>query len=305
MVSTVGETANLVLLLDPDGNVTWWHQDTRGLSVFRALATHDGQGVVYASAIYNGGPAADSALVRVPWDGSSEEAVPVPNLAHDFVEKPDGTVVAVNYVTQDDILGSGLVQIDRDGATTQLWTTWDCLDPVANPGDDPEHGWTHANALDYVPDEDAYLVGLRNLGTILRVDADGTCPWGFGGSGGTVTISGPRFIHEHQFEKTDGGLLVFDNDGAPGNESRALEYAFDEAAGTASLTTTFSHDPPLYSFIMGDVHRLPDDDTLVLFSVPHTVDRFGPDGVVKWSVELGGDALLGFFQPLASPYEVP
>ncbi|MEQ1568787.1 MAG: aryl-sulfate sulfotransferase [Myxococcota bacterium] len=305
LTTLVGEP-NTVVLFDPSGEPTWWYDDPRGLSVFRARITRDGEGIVYSSAIVDGGPSPDSALVRVSWDGERVEELPVPDLAHDFVELPDGTLASLRYETRDDVLGSGVVEVSRDGTVTPTWSAWDCLDPTANPSDDPAHGWTHANALDYQADRDRYLVGLRNLGTLIAVDrATGDCPWAFGGSGGDVDVNGATFLHQHQFEQIDGGMLVFDNDGAVGNASRVVEYTFDEAAGTAEELRVFSADPPLYSFIMGDTDRLPDGDTFALFSVPGVIERFDPEGASTWRLELGGDDLLGFLQHLSDPYTLP
>ncbi|MBA2321564.1 MAG: aryl-sulfate sulfotransferase [Deltaproteobacteria bacterium] len=294
--------SNWVLLTDPAGRVVWYHRDDRGLSIFRARASVDGAGVVYASVLENGGPSENSELVRVSWDGSTESAVAVPNLAHDFVEREDGVVVSLGYVFRDDIEGNDLVEIRADGSTESLWTTWDCFDPVENAGDDPAHGWTHANALDYDLASGDYLVGLRNLATIARVDtATRTCPWGFGGTGGTVDIEGTRFIHQHGFELAGDRMLVFDNDGGAGNVSRGIEYAFDEDALTATEERVLVADPPLYSFIMGDIHRLDDGGTVLLWSVPQLIDRLDAEGVRVGRLSIEGGAALGFVELIRDP----
>jgi hypothetical protein len=285
-------TPNWILLLDGAGRVVWYHRDDRGLSVFRARVAADGTGIVYSSVIELGFASPDSEVVRVSWDGSVETATAVPDLAHDFVEEPDGRVVSLAFEVQDGVEGNALVRIAPDGTTETLWTTFDCFDPIENPGDDPLHGWTHANALDAA--DDGWIVGLRNLATLARVTSDGSCPWGFGGAGGTIDLSGTRFIHQHQFEHSDGKMLVFDNDGAPGNASRVIEYDFDEAAGAATEARVFEADPPLYSFILGDVHREADGDTWVVWASPQTVDRYGPDGARVWRSEIAGTGPLGF-----------
>jgi hypothetical protein len=303
LLTTATGPANWILMIDDQGRTVWYHRDDRGLSVFRARPSVDGTGIVYTSVIENGLASPDSEVIHVPWAGGAEQAVAVPDLAHDFVEQPDGTVVSLAFATQDGVEGNDLLAIDAAGAATEVWSTWDCFDPVENPGDDPEHGWTHANAVDLDPVTGQYTVGLRNLATLAVVDpTDRSCPWALGGSGGTLEISGARFIHEHQFERTADGMLVFDNDGAPGNESRAIEYAIDLPAGTATERTTFVADPPLYSFIMGDVHRFLGGDTLVLWSTPGMIDRMDPDGVRVWRVEIGADGPLGFVEALDDPY---
>lgn len=303
LLTTSTGSVNWLLMLDPLGRVVWYHADERGLSVFRARVSADGSGVVYTSVLEGGRPSDSSEIVRVPWAGGSGSAVRVPALAHDFVELEEGTVVSLASPVIDDIEGSSLLAVEADGAQTELWNTWDCLDPIANAGDVGDPGWTHANAVDRDPDSGGYFVGLRNLGTIVLVDpTDRSCPWALGGSGGTLDIDGARFIHEHQFERTAGGMLVFDNDGAAGSVSRGIEYAIDLEAGTASEMQTFEADPPLYSFIMGDVHRFANGDTLVLFSAPNVIDRYDAGGARVGRLEIDGTGPLGFASVLATPY---
>ena len=297
------DAGDWVLMFDPLGQIVWYHLDDRGLSIYRAYPLRDGSGIVYASAIVRGGPAPDSAFVRVSWDGSTESEQPVPDLAHDFVERDDGALVSLRYETRDGVLGNDVVAVGLDASVTQLWSAWDCWDPVTQPGDDPEHGWTHTNALDYDAGSGLYVVGVRNFATIAAVDVDSrTCPWGFGGVGGTVALEGSAFIHQHQFDWTGDRMLVFDNDGAPGNASRAVEYTYDAAAGTAAFQAVFQPDPSLYSFIMGDVHRRADGSTMVLYSVPGVILRFDPDGTETWRLSFDEGGPLGFMSDLASPY---
>lgn len=312
LAPSIADDATRIVLFDPEGRATWAYTDDSELSVFRARVRKDGGGIVYTAAVGAGGPSPDSAVIRVSWDGALVERTVVPDLAHDFVELDDGTIVSLAYETRDDVLGNKLVAVAPDGTWTDLWSTWDCFDPVANPGDDPQQGWTHANALDYDPVDDAFLVGMRNLATIAKVDhATGACAWGFGGSGGTVAVTGPAFLHEHQFEHLKpaagagaGAMLVFDNDGAPGNESRVIEYTFDEAAGTASLLRTYRADPPLYSFILGDMHRHDNGDTTIAWAVPGLVDRMTTDGARTWRMSLDNGDLLGFVHWVSDPYTV-
>lgn len=295
------DTRNDVVLVDPDGRIVWHRVDTLGPQVFRARASLDGTGMVYAVTLEDAEPSESSALVRVSWDGESVEVLPVPFLAHDFVELPDGTLVSLAFEFRDELQGNKLVSVARDGTTTDLWTTWDCFDPIVHPGDDPIRGWTHANALDYDPVRDVFLVGLRNFDAIVEVGRDGTCNWVFGKEAGTVDIDGPQFVHSHQFERIPDGLLVFDNSGAPGDLSRVLEYSFDADAGTASLAREIVADPPVYSFILGDVHRADDGDTVVTWGFTGFVDRIAADDTRVGRLEAPEGVGFGFVQVLEDP----
>ncbi len=289
-------------VIDGQGRVVWWHTDSRDLSVFRVHVASDGAGIVYSATLDSGLPNESSAFVRVPWDGTAEQVTEVPFLAHDFVELDDGTLVSLAYEWRDDIEGAKLVRVAPDGTVSDLWSAWDCYDPDVNLSIDLEHGWIHANALDYDAERDVFLVGMRNLGTIAQVDrATGACDWGLGGSGGTLSIDGSTFFHQHQFNRTGGGMVVFDNDGAPGNESRVLEYAIDVASGTAEVVRTIRAEPALYSFILGDAHRLPDGDTVIVWSVPGIVDRIGPDDTRSFRIDAPQGVLLGFTELWSDP----
>jgi hypothetical protein len=284
---------NRVVLLDPAGRVTWDHVDTRDLALFRALVRHDGDGIVFVSSIQAGLPSPDSALVYVSWDGVEEQEIAVPDLAHDFIEQEDGTLVALAYETRDSLLGNQLLEVTPSGNVTQLWSTWDCYDPAVDIGDDPQQGWTHANALD--ADDGGFLVGLRNFNAIVHVDpSTRTCPWALGGIVSTLDVTGQRFEHQHQFARTDHGVLVFDNSGAPGLESRVLEYDIDDAAGTATSGREIHDDPPSFTFVLGDVHRFQDGDTLVVWSGVGAIDRVTSDDAIPWHAELVGGGLFGF-----------
>lgn len=293
--AVVDEVAT-VSLVDELGRVTWTHRDTRGLGVFRARLLPDGSGVVYTVALQAGLPSADSGVVRVGWDGT-ESFEPIPDLAHDFVLAEDGAVWSLAADTRDGVQGDQVVT--EDGQV--LWSTFDDFDPVAEPGDDPAHGWTHANALDLDAASGLLLVGLRNLGTIAAVDPDaGTSPWSFGRAG-TVASSGAVFVHQHQFAWLGDRFLVFDNDGAPGNTSRVLDFDFDPSAASAPLRREVVADPPLYSFILGDVHPLDGGDLLVTWSVPATVDRIRSDGTRAARVVAPDDTVLGFMTAIDEP----
>jgi hypothetical protein len=286
-----------LVIIDPDGNILWWHFEDRGLDVYRARLSVDGQSLLYNAASVSGDPADNSQIMRVSLDGSTVDAIDVPLLAHDFVEHADGTIGAmvVHYQGEgaDEIKGDSIVEIAPDGTQTTVWTSWDCFDPELDVGDDQEYGWTFGNALDW--DGTYYYLSMRNFSTVVQIDpADGSCGWAFGDVGATIQASASeRFKHSHQFQLLDGGFLVFDNDGSIDPESRVLEFAFDPVAGTADLIWEYTSDPPVYSFVLGDVHRFDDGDTLVTWSVNGLIERV-EDDVPIWSVYTDFGSAFGF-----------
>ncbi len=284
-------------VLDPDGNILWWHFEDRGLDVYRARLSVDGQSLLYNAASVSGDPSDESQLMRVSLDGTTVEGIDIPLLAHDFVEHADGTIGAMVIEYRDDIKGDSIVEIAPDGSQTTVWTSWDCFDPDVHvvDGTDAKYGWTFANALDY--DGTYYYMSLRNFSTIVQIDPrDGSCGWAFGDIGATIepASGSDHFMHEHQFEVLEDSLLVFDNDGSVLQESRVLEYAFDAEAGTAEQIWEYSTDPAVWSFVLGDVYRFDDEDTLVTWSVNGLIERVDPDGNAEWSLSSTFGSAFGF-----------
>jgi hypothetical protein len=303
-LALIKDDISTATIVDPKGNVVWQYADTRGLSVYRVHVKNDGSGIVYTATLIGGRPNEDSVIVHVSWDGEETAVVPVPNLAHDFVEMDDGTLVSLAHAWQDDEEGNSLLSVAPDGTVTEIWSAWTCFDPAIHESIDPPQGWTHANAMDYDPVADQFLISIRNLVAIAAVDrSTGECAWVLGGDAGDIDIDGDEFYHQHQFQRTPGGLIVFDNDGAPGFTSRVLEYSLDEVAKTATVERTIVADPPLYSFILGDAHRFDDGDTLVVWSVPGTIDRIGADDTRNWRLTVERGTVMSFVEALVDPVD--
>lgn len=288
-------------ILDPQGNVVWWTFDSRGLDTYRVRPLADGSGVVYNAASISGDPSEDSALVKVSWDGTRVEELPVPLLAHDFVELPDGSFAALQtrYGEHEgqEVRGDAIVRVDLDGTVTELWNSWDCFDPAVHGDPFDVQGWTFANALDYDPADGSFWLGMRTFSSIAHVDpVTRTCDWVFGDTAATF---GPgdgseHFLHQHQFFRTDDTLLVFDNDGAEGFESRVLEYHFDPATETADQVWEYVADPPVYTFVLGEPVRLADGGTVVTWSASGQIDHLDAAGELAYRVNVGMGYAFGF-----------
>jgi hypothetical protein len=303
------------VVIDPDGKFVWYHQDTRGLDVYRARLSRDGQSMVYNAASVSGDPADDSMLVRVSLFDGTETTTPVPLLAHDFVEMPDLSVVAITMEYRDDasdpdgeqIAGNQLVQVAADGSSQEvIWSAWDCYDPATTPGD--EMGWTFANAIDYDPVDDAFYLSLSSMSSIVKIDRKtGDCLWALGGMVGTIDLAAGSnaFLREHQFQMLDDGIVVFDNDGPAGLASRVLEYSLDFDANLATEVWSYQTDPPIYNFVLGDVTRFDNGDTLIVWSVNGQIDRVNAAGEVLWQVNTGLGSALGFTVAEPSLYVGP
>ncbi len=279
-----------VVVLDGAGRVVWQHEDDRGLYVTRARLARDGSGVIYNSSDLNGDADATQALVWVSWTGEEVRTEEVPLLGHDFVELADGTVVSLAFEDRGEVVGTKLVEVAPYGTQTDTWSSWDCFDPELTEHDEMSRGWTFANALDYDEPSDTYTMSFRNFGSLVSVDgASGACDWVMGGLASTVDIEGETFEHQHQFVRTEDSLLVFDNDGMSG-ASRLLEYSLDGEQAEQIWEHAFEE----WNVVLGDVHRLPDDDRLAVWAIHGQLDRISPAGEVITTLDTQEGVVVGF-----------
>jgi len=309
VVPVLGATT-AVTILNAQGQIVWYHKDDRMLDFYRARLSVDGKSLLYNAAQISGEPSAAAEIVRVSLDGSQSNGISVPFLAHDFVEHPDGTLGAIAF---DDrtaadgsrVRGNKLVEIAPDGTQSTVWTSWNCFDPATAPGDDPKQGWTFANALDYDPAAQAYYVGMRNFSSIAKVNrATGMCDWVLGLYGSTFTFAAgaARFLHEHQFDVHGDRILVMDNDGAPGDVSRVLEYQLDFTNMQATQVWSYTADPSVYVFVLGEPIRLPDGGTFINWSTAGQMERLDASGASIWKLNTGAGFAFGFQTLAASLY---
>ncbi len=294
-ITTIIGAVNAVVILNGSGEYVWYHLDDRDLDMFRARLSSDGRHILYNAGTVAGDPDDPTELVRVSLDGSSVTTVPLPLLAHDFVEHADGTlgaiVAEIRDVDGEAVQGNRIVEIAPDGNETEIWSTWDCFDPATLQGDEITNEWTLANALDFDPEEDVYYLGMRHLSSIVKIDrATGTCRWVLGSAGETLTFAdGSRpFLHQHQFHVLDDSILILDNDGPLGHQSRVVEYALDLSAGTATEIWSYMSDPPVHTFVLGEPTRLESGETFVNWSAAGLMERVSSNGTAKWRLGIDG-----------------
>lgn len=302
-----------VTIIDPDGDIVWYHTEDRDLDVYRARLSVDGETMIYNAGSVSGDVSDDAELVRVALDGSEMGSIPVPLLAHDFVEHPDGTLAAIVVEYRDfdgePLRGDTIVEIDpNSGAQTTVWSSWDCFDPAEWTGDDIAHGWTFANALDYEPAAGVYYIGMRNFSSIAKISPGGSgCEWVLGLYGATMEFSpdSEQFLHQHQFDLNGDRLVVLDNDGDPRSEmpvSRVLEYQIDTAANVATQVWSYVSSPPVYTFVLGEPTRLENGDTFINWSAAGQLERVTPSGEAIWKLQSGASFAFGFHTLALSLY---
>ena len=292
----VDGSSNQVIIVDRQGRVVWYQLLDTNRHVVRAVLSPDRDAVVICLAAWPGNPEAGT-IQWVSWTGDIQREEEIVGSRMDLAQLPDGTIAAITRSEQDgyDAVGDAIVEIAPDGVQTEVWNSWTALDEdlyeiaSVEPGGD----FTHANALDYLPDRDAYSISLWELQTLLLVDrSTGAREWTmFGVENDWSFTAGTEEIERmHQHELTDGRLLIFDNGSTERLVSRVVELSLDEATQTATEVWSYTREPSVYTYIKGDVRRLEDGGTLVVWSTSGEVQVVDQEGEVRWQL----DAELGY-----------
>ena len=204
------------------------------------------------------------------------------------------------------VAGHQLVRLRSDGSTEFEWNSWDHIAPTEwieppppdsiNPG---EPDYDHPNSLGFDRDSN-YIVSFRHLGQIMKIDArSGRIMWRLGGTKNQFTILNDPlngFSAQHSARiMANGNLLLYDN-GTRHNppESRAVEYALDTTAMTATLVWQFRHSPIIYTPYVGLVQRLGNGNTSIAYAQAGHVTEVTAAGTVLWEADVKVDGQPAF-----------
>jgi len=203
--------------------------------------------------------------------------------------------------------------LQRISPTGELVFAWDALDHldigstdpliIQNLADADSLDFTHANAID-VSADGSYLISLRNLSQIIKVNQSGSIVWRLGGLDSDFQfVNDPlgRFSLQHGMrELPNGNILLFDNGvGHQTPQSRAVEYQLDLNAMTATLVWQYDADPPLFGPFLGFTQRLENGNTLITYGAHPVIREVNPAGEVVW--ELQGAPTDGFYRAIRIP----
>ncbi|MDG1478656.1 MAG: aryl-sulfate sulfotransferase [Myxococcota bacterium] len=299
----------LAAAIDSQGRVVWYKVlESSTHHVMRAQMLDDGSAVAICMAGQDSqGNKEDGYVLLVSMDGSVEQEVAVPYIDHDMTLKPDGTIVGIVLKTEDGFnqYADSIQEVTHDGEMTQIFNAWDHVDWLT---DEPLGGnnWTHANALDYYPEEDAYYMAMKELHTMVKVDApSGEVQWAFGGTGNQFTFADgtiPLSMH-HQFHIFDEDrLVVFENGESSRGYSMAREFVLDTENMIATEVWSYVREPSVFVFAKGDVERLDSGNTLVTWSSSGEIQEVTPDGDVVWQVNTDLGSAITFIDRVESLY---
>jgi hypothetical protein len=306
LVTSILGDASAAVILDADGAFVWWYQPDGVDMVGRTFISRDGSSIYTMELNPNGGQA--GRVVRVSLDGASAESWSVDYAHHDLFEHEDGTLAMLAKdpasVGGTEVTGDSIVELGPDGTTTTIWSIWDSPDALPYEASDVDRPgeWPHANALEYLPDEDAYLVGFLYLDAIARVDrASGVVDWVMGGdhSDFAFTDGGTDlFERTHQMQWLDDSLLVFVNGSPQGGDSYAVEYAVDEESFEVDPVWEYWTQPSVSCISLGDVHRFDGGNTMITYSYSGLIEEVTPEGEPVRTLSTSAGGVIGYVTPV-------
>lgn len=245
-------------------------------------------------------------IARLPHPST---ALPTPyeRIHHDVIATPRNTLLFIANETRlvgvDSIVGEALWEWTPESNTIiKRWSSFTELDWTTLRGSRSVPGnWLHGNGINIGPRGNV-VMSLRNADHVISIAPDWSrIEWRLGGPTGTLALAdADRFWGQHYVsEPTAGRLLVFDNGfDRPGAAfSRAIEYAIDPVARTATKVWEYRPSPDIYAALVGSARRLSNGNTVVLFGMlagqsastgPIVAQEVTAGGTVVWSLAAGG-----------------
>ena len=293
-------------LVAADENLTpvWWRKlDTRAADL-KDLA--DGslawwQPFAYSVARPDGSPVRTWTTTGTPTD------------SHDFVPLPNGNALLLAYPPREHVdvtaYGHGADERVIEGEVQEVtpagevvWS-WNSLGPIGL--DETGRWWPdapatlpsglgaldrfHVNSVEPAPG--GIIVSARHTDAIYKIDrATGDVVWKLGGTPTPQSLSGDAFFGGQHDARLlpDGTLTLFDNGTGLGRPPRALRYAIDEAAMTATLLEDVRDPAVTHSECCGSARRLPGGNWLVSWGgFDGNVSELKPDGTPVWRLRTG------------------
>jgi len=224
---------------------------------------------------------------------------------HDLVLLPNGHALLMSYdpelVDLSPIksgLGYGIAvglivqELDLDKNVVFQWRSWDhfkITDAIARTNFGGGLDYVHGNSIDVGPDG-SLLLSSRSMNELTKISrTTGDLLWRMGGKNNQFTfVDDPVFFtHQHSARwLPNGHITLFDN----GNLrlplfSRAVEYAVDEAAMTATMVWQYRLVPDVFAPALGYVQRLSNGNTLIGWGATSpAVTEIAPDNTIVYQL---------------------
>ncbi|MFZ5477918.1 MAG: aryl-sulfate sulfotransferase [Myxococcota bacterium] len=237
-----------VTVVDAGGAAVWHWQNPEGVGGVLHFSEPTPDGDAFRVLFDDPGYPENARVVTVDWTGETSERS-IDGIHHSLTQKVPGVAYAAFVhvsrevpgfgarcgANDDWVVGDAIVEVGADGTVTEVWNAFDHWSIECHEGMYPVTGgtdWTHLNALDYDPDDDAWLVSSYWYGELVKIDrATGEDLWRLGTGPDADCVEQIERAHGSEF--TDLGVAVYDNGHSGG--ARMVELEVDWATGACSV----------------------------------------------------------------------
>ncbi len=279
----LGETSIRLVLMDDDGEVRWYYPlPIEGWADMGAEYWGDGLflwGGVGDSEAGDGAPrlvdVSHTEHYHADYPGAADS-----NYHHSSEQQYDGTVVtlveAEASIDGDEVYGFEVQRVDvQADELVWSWHVQQALDQGVEVGD--------ANWAGVMPHDDGsetLVISVCEGAAVIGVDvASGDVAWSLAEWGSLDLTEGEFPDIQHGLDIDGEHILLYDNGAVP--TTRAVEYAIDAAAGTATQTWAWTEDGFNEAWGWGDVDYLGDDHVVIAKGHVPDWEGEGPSEVIE------------------------
>ena len=310
-----------IFVLDRWGNYVWYKEVPQHYTTAQLQLHRNGQGFVY-----NRFPDKSTQLEpdkvsirRVGFDGRETSSILTEGGHHAFQQLGEDryAYLALDKREVEDLglaAGDRIMEIDADGVETEIWSVWDHPEEIPFQYDETlEVGfyvdaldWTHSNYVWWDQGRESYTISMRNLDTVLEVDAvTGEHLRGVG-TYGTHTLTGTETLvnaaHSGRWTE-DGTLMMFSSPRSSsyeGTRSYGVELGLDDVAQEAYREQAYGDGEAHYSQILGETYPLENGNTFVNFGSSGEMIEITPEGDIIWRMILEAGNFPGHSEMITS-----
>ena len=314
--------STVVALFDRNGVPVWWMERPRKPHDAKVLP----DGNLAWSTFTNGQYAShsvpyeehrlDGRLVR------RIAAVGVPTDGHDLQVLPNGHYLVVSYVPRGGVdlsayggpqratvIDNEIQEVTRSGRRVWRWRSSDHLalsesepfmkyivhGPVRTADGRKAYDIVHLNSVE--PDGDSLIISTRQTDAVYKISrATGDVEWKLGGTTTPQSLAvigdpDPSLVISGQHDARllpDGTMTLHDNRTLSARKPRAMQFAIDESAGTATVLEQLTDPAAAYSTCCGSARKLPGGDWVASWGSSGIVTELTPAGRRVYALRFGG-----------------
>ncbi|MBN1952366.1 MAG: aryl-sulfate sulfotransferase [Bacteroidales bacterium] len=294
----------LLLILNRDGEIVWYHKFHKNPDVFRWTS----RGTILCMLSKDGSLLTESdEVLEINLYGDTlsyfrkAETSFTKGLHHDLIRSKKGTIYALHYDYRivdfsplgyhetDTIFCDGITELDSAGNVCWEWSAFDVADPLGDPVSYVRRNdWLHANSL-CEDDRGNLIVSFRHNNQIWKIDREsGEVIWKFGEKGDFDIEE--RYLpsgQHHVYLSDIGDLIIFDNNNEA-SQSRILFFRLNQQSFHAELIKEVILPRQYYSYIMGSAEQTSDHNLLVLSTTAQAISLVDYAGNIIWEIETEG-----------------